>query len=151
MIVSLIGALTTGSIIVISVVGAIFIGTFTTSVVRYVKRRQKRMQEADREVEDVNIKHGVRYTEDMTMVDELGDMNISFGKGDKLLKQNTTYVASKKQGLLPGKYTILSTHDNEDSFNVRIGTYVKEYKHGQDIVLSEGEEITPVSTSIILR
>ncbi len=151
MTVSLLGKLSTGSIVVICVIAVIFVGTFTTSLVKYLKNRKKHMEEADREVEDVDVKHGVRYTDDQTVVTELGDMHISFGEGDKVLKQNVTYTATKKTGLLPGKYTILSTSGNEESFNVRIGTYVKEYKHGESIVLAEGEEITPVSTGIILR
>ena len=32
-----------------------------------------------------------------------------------------------------------------------IGNYVQEYKHGQEIVLAEGDEICPTSTTIILR
>ncbi len=109
------------------------------------------MEEADREVEDVVVKHKVRYTEDATIVDKLGDMNVTFLKGDIVLKQNITYHAGKKLDFLPGKYTILSTRDTEEEFNVRIGTFVKSYKHGQTVVIAEGEEVTPVSTDIILR
>lgn len=145
------GALTTGTIVLISVIGAIFVATFATSSVRYFKRKKQRTEEESREVEDVEIKKGVRYTDDMTVVDKLGDMNISFGKGDLLLKQNVTYTACKKSEFKPGKYTILSSKEGEETFNVRLGTYVKEYKHNQNVVIAEGEEITPVSTDIILR
>lgn len=148
---SLVGALTTGSIVLISVIGAIFVGTSTVEIVRYAKKRKKRNEESSREVEDVEIKKGVRYTEDQTIVDKQGDMHLSFGKGDKVLKQGVTYVAEQKGELLPGKYTILSVHQDEEAFNVRIGTYVKEYKHGQDVVIADGQTITPVSTDIILR
>lgn len=149
---SLLGAvLETDVIILISVVGAVLIGATTVSTIRYFKKRKKRMEEADREVEDVTIKHKVRYTEDATIVDKLGDMNVTFLKGDIVLKQNITYHAGKKLDFLPGKYTILSTRDTEEEFNVRIGTFVKSYKHGQTVVIAEGEEVTPVSTDIILR
>lgn len=151
MIFSLVGAMTPGVIALIVVLGVIFVETFTTSVVRYAKNKKTRAEEASREVDDVNTKRGIRYTEDATIVDKLGDMNISYNKGDLLLKQNYTYHPKKSANLKPGKYTILSARDNEEAFNVRIGTYVKEYKHGEDIVLAEGEEITPVSTDIILR
>ena len=148
---SLVGAMTPGVIALIAVLGVIFVGTFTTSVVRYAKNKKARTEEASREVDDVNIKRGIRYTEDATIVDKHGDMNLSYVKGDLILKQNHTYYPKKSANLKPGKYTILSARDNEDSFNVRIGTYVKEYKHGEEVVLAEGEEITPVSPDIILR
>ena len=70
---------------------------------------------------------------------------------DLILRQNQTYTTKRGGDLKPGKYTILSARENEDAFNVRIGIYVKEYKHGQDVVIGESEEITPVSTDIILR
>ena len=143
--------LTTDVIILISVVGALFVIAFTISTIKYFKKRKKRMEEADREVEDVTVKHGVRYTDDETIVDKLGDMNVTFNKGDIVLKQNVTYHAGKKLDFLPGKYTILATRDSEEEFNVRIGTYVKTYKHGQVVVIAEGEEVTPTSTDIILR
>ena len=150
-ILSVLGVLSTGSIVLICAIGAIFVATFATSSIRYLKHKKKRAEEEAREVGDVEIKKGVRYTEDMTVVDNAGDMNISFGKGDLLLKQNVTYTASKKTEFKPGKYTILSTKEGEDAFNVRIGAYVKEYKHNQEVVIAEGEEVTPVSTDIILR
>ncbi len=149
---SLLGAvLETDVIILICVVGAVLIGATTVSTIRYFKKRKIRMEEADREVEDVTIKRNVRYTEDATIVDKLGDMNVTFIKNDIVLKQNVTYHAGKKLDFLPGKYTILSTKDSEEEFNVRIGTFVKSYKHGQAVVIAEGEEVTPVSSDIILR
>ena len=148
---SIIGAITPGVIALISVLGVVFVGTFTTSVVRYVKNKKKRLEEVSREVEDVEIIIGIRYTDDATIVDKLGDMNVSYNKEDLILRQNQTYTTKRAGDLKPGKYTILSARENEDAFNVRIGIYVKEYKHGQDIVLGEGEEITPVSTDVILR
>ena len=56
----------------------------------------------------------------------------------------------KKSPIKPGKYTVLSAYSNEETFNIRIGGFVKEYKHGQEIVLADGDEICPTSTTIIL-
>lgn len=148
---SLIGAISTDVIIVISVVGVLFVCAFIVSTVRYLKKRKKQMEMADREAEDVVVKHGVRYSDDLTIVDKHGDMNVSFGKEDVVLKQNVTYHAGKSNDFLAGKYTILSANGNESEFNVRIGTYVKTYKHGQKVVIADGEEVTPVSADIILR
>ena len=144
-------ALTSTDIIILSIVGVFFVIVFIIGAIKLAKKRKIQAEIESREVDDVTIKHGVRYTDDMTIVTKDGDTNISYGKHDCLLKQNETYIADKKGYVHPGKYTILSTKDNEDAFNVRIGVYVKEYKHGQEVVLTEGEEITPVSTDIILR
>lgn len=148
---SLVCALSTTDIIVLSVIGGLFVIMLIAGFIRLRKAKAERAEIASREVDDVTIKHGVRYTDDMTIVTKDGDTNISYGKGDCLLKQNETYVATKNGYVHPGKYTILATKDDENSFNVRIGTYVKEYKHGQEIVLTEGEKITAVSTNVILR
>ena len=148
---NLIGALSTTDITILAVVGAFFVLMFVVGAIRLAKKRKIDAEIASREVDDVTMKRGVRYTDDMTIVTQDGDTNISFGKGDCVLKQNQTYIADKKGYVHPGKYTILATKDDEEKFNVRIGIYVKEYHHGQEVVLAEGEEITPVSTDIILR
>lgn len=148
---SIIGAIEPDVIVLISVISAIFVGVFTVSLVRYLKNKKIRAEEANREVEEVDVKKGIRYTEDATIVDKTGEMNVTYNQQDLILRQNKTYTAKRQADIKPGKYTILSARDNEETFNVRIGVYVKEYKHGQTIVLGEGEEITPVSTDIILR
>ena len=148
---NIIGALTPTDITILAIVGGFFVVMFIVGAIRLAKKRKNDAEIASREVDDVTIKKGVRYTDDMTIVTKDGEANISFGKGDCVLKQNQTYTAEKKGYVHPGKYTILATKDDEESFNVRIGVYVKEYHHGQEIVLTEGEEITPVSTDIILR
>ena len=104
-----------------------------------------------REVDDTMVKKGVRYTVDQTVVDENGNMNVSFGSGDIVLKQNDTQVVGVKNKVKPGKYTLLSTKDEDETFNIRVGAYVKEYKHNQKIVLADGEEITSVNGNVILR
>lgn len=144
-------ALKTTDIIVLGVVGVFFVAMFIVGAIRLSKRKKEQAEIESREVDDVTVKHGVRYTDDLTIVTKDGDTNISFDKHDCILKQHETYIAGKKNYVHPGKYTILATKDDEEKFNVRIGTYVKEYTHGQEVVLTEGEEITPVSTDIILR
>ena len=104
----------------------------------------------NREVDNINQKNGVRYTVDQTVLDENGEMNVSLSQKDIILKQNETQTAGIKNKLKPGKYTVLSSGDDE-KFNIRIGNLVKEYRHGQSIVIADGEEITAVSSTVILR
>ena len=106
---------------------------------------------SEREVDDVMTKKGVRYTTDQTVVDEDGNMNVSFGSDDVVLKQNTTEIVGRKNYVKPGKWVVLSTSGETEKFNIRVGAYVKEYSHNQTIVLAEGEEVTAISCNVILR
>lgn len=104
----------------------------------------------NREVDNVNQKNGVRYTVNQTVVDENGEMNVSLSQKDIILKQNETQIAGIKNKIKPGKYTVLSSGDDE-KLNIRLGDLVKEYRHGQSIIIAEGEEITAISSTVILR
>ena len=136
------------------IIGGVIIGvialTILGSIIGTIKKAKIRAEEKTREVDEVVIKHGVRYTPDATIVDEKGNDNITFIQGDIIIKpRNKMHVG--KGGIKPGKWTVLSSNDATSVFNIRIGNYVQEYKHGQEIVLSEGDEICPTSTTIILR
>ena len=92
-----------------------------------------------------------RYTQDNNIVKDNGQMNVTYAKNDEILKQGQTYVIDRKNGFRPGKYTILSTIDGVEVINIRVGGFVKSFKHGTTIIIADGDEITPVSNSIILR
>lgn len=119
--------------------------------VKSAKAKKIRQEQESREVDGVNIKHNVRYSTDATIVDKDGEQNVTYIKNDIILQPRKMVTVSTKGPIKPGKWTVLSAYGNEDTFNVRIGLYVKEYKHGQEIVLAEGDEICPTSTTIILR
>ena len=104
-----------------------------------------------READNVEIKKGTRYTIDQTVIDENGETNVTYSKEDIILNQNKTEIVGIKSKVKPGKYVVLSTKDEEEAFNLRIGDYVKEYKHNEKIVLAEGQEITALSSTVILR
>jgi len=135
-----------GGIIIALIVIAIIVG-----IVNSVKKAKKRAEEKTREVDDVIIKHGVRYTPEATIVDEQGNDNVSFVKGDIIIKPRKVVKVGKKEDIKPGKWTVLASNESATTFNIRVGNYVQEYRHGQEIILSEGDEICPTSTTIILR
>ena len=116
-----------------------------------VKKSRAKKNSESKQVEDVVIKSGIRYTPNAEIVDDNGNMNISYVKEDIVLQPRKIVVVDKKGVIKPGKYTLLSAYENEETFNIRIGLYVKEYKHGQEIILVAGDEICPTSTTIILR
>lgn len=135
-----------GGLIILAIVIA-----FIVTVVRTIKKAKIRAEEKTREVDEVVIKHGVRYTPEATIVDEKGNDNVTYIKDDIIIKPRKVMVVGKGADIKPGKWTILASNEKATTFNVRIGNYVQEYKHGQKIVLTEGDEICPTSTTIILR
>lgn len=135
-----------GGAIILAVVIAIIVG-----IVNTFRKAKKRAEEKSREVDDVVVKHGVRYTPEATIVDEVGNDNVTFIKGDIIIKPRKVMKVGKKEDIKPGKWTVLASNDSVTTFNIRVGNYVQEYKHGQEIILAEGDEICPTSTTIILR
>lgn len=136
-----------------------FIGLFVAivlissivTIVSMVKSRKNKQNQKLKEVNSVEEQGGVRYTPDATIVDDNGNMTVSYIKNDIILQPRKMVEVGKKSGIKPGKYTVLSAYGNETTFNIRIGLYVKEYNHGQEVVLVDGDEICPTSTTIILR
>ena len=131
-------------------VAVVLIASIVT-ICNLVKARKQKNEKKQREVNSVDERGGVRYTPDATIVDNSGEMTVSYVKNDIVLQPRKAVEVGAKSGIKPGKYTLLSAYGNEVTFNVRIGQYVKEYKHGQEVVLVDGDEICPTSTTIILR
>ena len=76
-------------------------------------------------------------------VEEVKPMKVVLAQGESLT------VGS--EGRIPcGEYTLESA-DGCDTFNVRIGRYVKEYQNGCTVVLTEKQKVTAVSTTIIIK
>ena len=99
----------------------------------------------------VKVHKGVRYSAVDTAIAVDNEMQVTHVIGDFNIKKGETYTASRKGALLPGKYTVLSTAGSEEKFNIRIGRYLREYSHGDVIVLPDGETIVCPSHSLILR
>lgn len=97
----------------------------------------------------IKIKKGVRYTTD-ERIEKDNKTNITYNQKDIVLEINKEYVVGENK-FLPGTYTVLASNEEDTKFNLRIGGVVREYKHGQKIVLSKGDTITAVSHIVILR
>ena len=137
--------------VLLGVLALIIIIFSIITIKNMVRDRKRKAEEKSRMVDDVKVEDGIRYTVDKTIVNEDGEMNISYDRKDIMLLPRKVMIVGKKNEIKPGKYTVLSAYANEETFNIRIGLYVKEYTHGQEIILAEGEEICPTSTTIILR
>ena len=140
--------------ITLGVAAVAYIGLFTVKVL-VKKKRAKVLKQKQKD--NLDIVDDVRYTmEDNPVASETNMatdtmVNATYQQKDIILNQNTPVTVSKDGEVKPGKYILLSTDENQDSFNVRIGIYVKEYKHKQEVVLAEGDTICAVSSNIILR
>ena len=100
--------------------------------------------------EGVKISGGVRYSKDGAVFDNDG-ANISLQKGDFVLEKGQTYIAETNGALLAGKYTVLAASRGSDPVKLRVGGIVRDFYHGDTVVLADGEEICSVSRTAILR
>ena len=132
-------------IIILAIVfGAIILLSFIIWLGSHISKKRKIKKTG------IDEEKGVRYSAD----DDIGtaeNPHMSLVREDIIIAQNETEVVGKKNKVKSGKYTILATIDSMDSFYVRIGSYVRGVKHGSEIILAEGEKITPVTCAIILR
>lgn len=76
---------------------------------------------------------------------------VSLKRKDIILQAGQEYTVAKRNKIRPGEYQVMSTDENDKSFNLRINDYVKEYKHNTTVVLAEGDTISPRSANVILR
>lgn len=97
----------------------------------------------------IKIKKGVRYTKD-ERIEKGNEINVTYNEKDIVLEVGKDYTVGKGK-MLPGTYTVLATNESNFKFNIRIAGTVREYEHGEKIVLAKGDTITSVSHTVILR
>lgn len=135
---------------IIAIVLAIAVAILLSVIIILSIKLKMNKIESDK-IGKVKIIDGKRYTESETTVKNGNNVAVTHNEGDIILARGKLFKVGKNEVLLPGKYTILSGGDNADTYNIRIGGFVREYKHNADIVLAEGEEICAVSHTVILR
>ena len=135
--------------VVIIALGIVCVGLIIAVAVLSIKLRKatERKSSAD----DVRIVDGVRYTKYGTEEAADGSPVVSHLESDIVLKRGVTYKVGKDLKIIPGKYAVLSASEKQSAFNIRIGGLVREVRHGDDIVLGEGDTTCAVSHSVILR
>lgn len=128
---------------VVLLVAAVLLMAFAVAILVIAKKVKS--APAKKEEEKIKVVDGVRYAEEPSV------KKVSHREGDYVLAVDKTVKAEKDGELLPGQYTVLSGADGVDAFNVRVGGFVRELHHGDTIVLGDGEEITAVSHTVVLR
>lgn len=136
-------------IFIICVVAGAVIGGLAGFLI--ARRKNKKPSGSEATAGKVKVVDGVRYSESAGIEDSAGNVSVTHNEGDVVLAAGKTYKAEKGGSLMPGKYTVLSAHGGADSFNIRTGGFVREYKHGDELVLADGDEITAVSHAVVLR
>lgn len=134
------------AISVLSIAAGIFLILAIVFAALYFRGKKRDGTYAD----GVKIIDGVRYSKDDSIETD-GAAKITHRKGDFLLESGKTYTAVKNGSLLPGSYTVLASSDSAVSFKLRIGGYVRNYSHGDTIVLADGDQVCAVSCNVILR
>ncbi|HIW02866.1 MAG TPA: hypothetical protein H9892_05960 [Candidatus Protoclostridium stercorigallinarum] len=134
---------------VVIALGVICIGLIIALAVVSIKLREatRRTSSAD----DIRIVDGVRYTKYGTEEKADGSPVVSHLENDIVLERGRTYTVGKDKKIIPGKYAVLSASEKQAAFNLRIDGLVREVRHGDDIVLGEGDTICAVSHPVILR
>lgn len=131
---------------VVLLVAAVLLMAFAVAILVIEKKVKSAPAKKEEEKEEkIKVVDGVRYAEEPSV------KKVSHREGDYVLAVDKTVKAEKDGELLPGQYTVLSGADGVDAFNVRVGGFVREFRHGDTIVLGDGEEITAVSHTVVLR
>lgn len=120
-------------------------------VICWIASANRKKRVGTDEISKTYVKNGVKYTKNDIAVKEDGSLNVTLKETDVVLEMGKKYTCKKKNGIMPGKYTVLSADENSKKFNIRVGKLVREYKHLSSIVLAEGDEVSAVSQTVILR
>ncbi len=132
------------SVVLLAVAVVLLVGAIVLFVLTKKAKSTNRKTDEQKE-EKIKVVDGVRYAEEPSV------NKVSHREGDFVLTVGKSAKVEKDGELLPGQYTVLSGVDGVNSFNVRIGGFVRELHHGDTIVLGDGEEITAVSHTVVLR
>lgn len=131
--------------VVLLVVAAVLLAFAVAILVIAKKAKSAPVQKEEEKEEKIKVVDGVRYAEEPSV------KKVSHREGDFVLAVGKTAKAEKDGELLPGQYTVLAGADGAEAFNVRVGGFVREFHHGDTIVLADDDEITAVSHTIVLR
>ncbi len=148
----LISSLSGELIAVIALSAAVVLFGVLTAVL-YIKMKRAvnaaKKENGEETAAGVKVRGGVRYSTDDAIRDNEG-MRVTLKQGDVQLARNVEYRVGSG-GLMLGSYTALSAAENRPTFKLRVAGFVREYRHGDTVVLQDGDSIAAVSDNVILR
>ena len=137
------------AISVVSVLAGLFLIAAVAFAVLYFREKEKTTG-GERYADGVKVIGGVRYSKDAAIFED-GRGNITLRQGDFVLEQGKTYTAQKGGALLAGTYTVLAASGEDSPIKLRVGGLVRDFRHGDSLVLADGESVCAVSRTAILR
>ena len=129
--------------VLVGVIAFVIVLTLITTISHAAKSKKEKALQKNQTTYNNSTQNEVKQ--------QIIQTEVTLDKNDIVIPAQKTLIASKNGELKPGKYNILSAESSVDCFNVRIGKFVKEYHHGDVVVVADGEEVTPTSHKIILR
>lgn len=138
-------------IIVNWVLLGIFALTFIASIVfttfNFYKKSKKPVLSETEKVNDL-----IRNKKNKNGKEQNDEALVEIEKNQDIeLEINKTYKVGKNEAIAAGKYTLLIVGSGKEKFNIKIDKFVKEHRHGDVVVLEDGEEITSITQPVILR
>ena len=131
----------------------VYIGAGVSALIVVILLLSKLVKKKDKSTRDSEIVKDIKYSKAGQLLEEYSTEEVkeTYNKNDILIPAKVEMKVGKKANILPGKYTILSTDNNRQTLNIKIGSYVRVYSHESEIILAEGDTIMPVAIGIILR
>ena len=74
---------------------------------------------------------------------EVKPMKVVLAPGDS--------ITVGSEGRIPCGEYVFESADGSETFNVRVGRYVKEYTNGCTVILTEKQKVTSVSHTIVIK
>lgn len=68
-----------------------------------------------------------------------------------VMVRNVIYNVGNAEDIIPGKYLVKSATSGDISMNIRHNGLVQAYDSGVEMYLTEGDTISPVSESVIIK
>ena len=121
------------------------------ALVLLVIARKKAKTKDRQKITQVEETKDARYSVDAQTQKYDGSAKASYIRGDIIVSRGQTIVAGKGNDVLAGKYTVLTSVEGVEAFNISINGFVREVQHNSVVILGEGDTFCPVSHSVILR
>ena len=122
----------------ICVCACALIGALTGFLVYSASKRKNKNKNTTAPASETNV-DAQSAVEDIVAADKL------------VMSRNVIYSAGVNGQLKTGEYALSNADSTAGKFNVRLNGLVREYVNGDVVMLADGDTISPVSGSVIIR
>lgn len=122
-------------VLVSAVIGLLALGIHTVLQARKAKKGSAESADTD---------ENLSADEDYNALDDVPSDEI-------VIPRNVVYSVGLNGQIRIGKYVVSSADDSTSKFNMRVNGLVREYTSGDMFTLADGDTISPVSGSVVLK